>query len=422
MLDHRRLGRVIAWWWGVFVCLTTLPALADQHSSLGVRGMHDGDRLMVGSRTRVTGTWTCAAGVATCKEDDEDGGNATSVLSAGDVVILQTGSVWYDYEVASVEDDHNFTRRSTLTAQDGSTENETFYAVAASACWEINQGVTSTLSQVISAKGQLASFWMSTLYGGFSGSVSLYPTSVLYWGSSGFASPDVDISRSAASTLSINNGDGSGGDGNLVVNQIDIGGGFGSTGCTFSSGGAASCNSYFSSSSFIQGTILYVSAVPTSYLNRAVLGNTGLIYEGTEDDAGEFFVDWSGFTTSDYDYTITIPNPAGADKTVVFPDQSGTVDLRNVGSIADDDTTPDVSGGDVFWTVANTTGAAITDLDNPVVGRIYTICIGNATNPTNIADGGNFHLSAAWAPDLDDCIGLLVRTDNDYVEVYRSAN
>ncbi len=93
-----------------------------------------------------------------------------------------------------------------------------------------------------------------------------------------------------------------------------------------------------------------------------------------------------------------------------------------VGTFADGDVTPDVSGATIWESQSNTGATAITDLDNPVVGAIYTIICADANNPPSIADGGNFALSANWTSGLDDTITLYVQADNDYIEVSRSDN
>jgi len=91
-------------------------------------------------------------------------------------------------------------------------------------------------------------------------------------------------------------------------------------------------------------------------------------------------------------------------------------------TIAADDTTPDVSGGTVFVTSANTGATAITDLDNVEVGQVVIIIGGSDTNSSTIADSGNFNLSAAFTASQDDVLGLYVQADNDYVELFRSNN
>ena len=91
-------------------------------------------------------------------------------------------------------------------------------------------------------------------------------------------------------------------------------------------------------------------------------------------------------------------------------------------TMADGDATPDISGGTIFESQSNTGATEITDLDNPTVGQTLTIIVGDAGNPPTITDGGNFALSAAWTPDLDDTITLYVQADNDYIEIGRSTN
>lgn len=95
---------------------------------------------------------------------------------------------------------------------------------------------------------------------------------------------------------------------------------------------------------------------------------------------------------------------------------------HSVVTIADGDTTPDVSGGEMFITSANTNATAITDLDNPTVGQTITLIGGSDTNASTIADGGNFKLNAAMTLGLDDSITLFVKADNNYIELSRSIN
>ena len=95
---------------------------------------------------------------------------------------------------------------------------------------------------------------------------------------------------------------------------------------------------------------------------------------------------------------------------------------RTVITIADGDTTPDVSGGDIFITSSNTNATEITDLDNPTVGQIVTLVGGSDTNPSTITDGGNFKLNGNMTLGLDDAIILFVKADNYYIELGRSTN
>lgn len=103
---------------------------------------------------------------------------------------------------------------------------------------------------------------------------------------------------------------------------------------------------------------------------------------------------------------------------------AGVKGVMTANTIADGDTTPSVSSGNVFITSANTGATAITDLDNPTVGQIVYIIGGSNTNSSTIADSGNFNLSSAgtFTASLDDVLVLWVQADNDYIELFRSNN
>jgi hypothetical protein len=96
-------------------------------------------------------------------------------------------------------------------------------------------------------------------------------------------------------------------------------------------------------------------------------------------------------------------------------------DLRP-GSIAiqDQDATPSVKNGHLklFYT-ANTGATTITDFDEAMEGQIITVLITDAV--TNIADAGNFQLSAAFNPNANDTITLFYKSGIWY-EITRSAN
>jgi len=102
-------------------------------------------------------------------------------------------------------------------------------------------------------------------------------------------------------------------------------------------------------------------------------------------------------------------------------DIAGTFSQEMV-TIAADDTTPDVSGGSIFTTSANTVSTEITDLDNPQAGQIIYIIGGSDTNSTTINDSGNFNLSTTFTASQDDTLTLFVQADNDYIEIGRSDN
>jgi hypothetical protein len=75
---------------------------------------------------------------------------------------------------------------------------------------------------------------------------------------------------------------------------------------------------------------------------------------------------------------------------------------HKVVTIADGDTTPDVSGGDIFVTSANTGATKITDLDNPPVGQIITLIGGSDTNASTIPDGASINAVSFTGTGLDD--------------------
>jgi hypothetical protein len=93
-------------------------------------------------------------------------------------------------------------------------------------------------------------------------------------------------------------------------------------------------------------------------------------------------------------------------------------------TIAADDATPDVSGGNVFTTSANTGATAITDLDGAVAGQPIILIGGSATNSSTIADSGVFSLSAAWTASVDETLVLICTGTgpNTFVELSRSTN
>jgi hypothetical protein len=110
--------------------------------------------------------------------------------------------------------------------------------------------------------------------------------------------------------------------------------------------------------------------------------------------------------------------------------ETGDNDLTNINSqlyytpktIAADDATPSVAGGNVFTTSANTGATAITDLDDPIAGQIVYLIGGSNTNSSTIADSGNFNLSAAWTANEDDVLVLYVVADDNYIELSRTDN
>lgn len=124
---------------------------------------------------------------------------------------------------------------------------------------------------------------------------------------------------------------------------------------------------------------------------------------------------------TDTDYTSTAINiGSGWDRGIVL--NSVTFIQSQVTTVIDD-TTPDVSTGNIILVGSNTAGNAISDLDGGVAGQIVILVTTGGANWSTLADSGNFNLSAAWSPDsADDSITLLIQADNDYIEIGRVNN
>ena len=87
-----------------------------------------------------------------------------------------------------------------------------------------------------------------------------------------------------------------------------------------------------------------------------------------------------------------------------------------------DDTTPSVAGATHLLIPANTVATAITQLDGASAGHQVTILMTSATNPSTIANAGNFTMSAAWSPGAGDTITLFTANGTAWYEVCRSNN
>ena len=89
---------------------------------------------------------------------------------------------------------------------------------------------------------------------------------------------------------------------------------------------------------------------------------------------------------------------------------------------AADDTTPSVANINVLRIPPNTGTTSITQLDDAIAGQVVTIIITSGTNPSRITDGGNFKLSATFAPNIDDTLTLYTSNGTTWHELSRSAN
>jgi len=92
---------------------------------------------------------------------------------------------------------------------------------------------------------------------------------------------------------------------------------------------------------------------------------------------------------------------------------------------ADGDATPSVYSARHMLIPANTAPLAITQLDFGAAGQMITLICTSATNPPTIADSGNFKLTAAWAPGIDDTITLFTNVAHPssvWIEIGRTDN
>lgn len=87
-----------------------------------------------------------------------------------------------------------------------------------------------------------------------------------------------------------------------------------------------------------------------------------------------------------------------------------------------DDTTPSVDGATVLLLPDNTGATAITQLDTAVAGQEVRLIVTGSTNTPTMADGGNFNLSAAWAPGTGDTLTLVTSNGTAWYETARSNN
>jgi len=86
------------------------------------------------------------------------------------------------------------------------------------------------------------------------------------------------------------------------------------------------------------------------------------------------------------------------------------------GTIADGDATPDMNSRQIYYYDGTTTSVTLTDFDNPVIGRIYTIIGTSDTYTLMINDGGNFNTSGTIILGLDDIVQIFVKADNTYIQ------
>jgi len=87
-----------------------------------------------------------------------------------------------------------------------------------------------------------------------------------------------------------------------------------------------------------------------------------------------------------------------------------------------DDTTPSVDEVSILKFGANSGATAVTQLDDGREEQTILLVCTSSTNSVTIADGGNFALSAAWAPDNNDTLSLYTISGTTWIETARSTN
>jgi len=103
-----------------------------------------------------------------------------------------------------------------------------------------------------------------------------------------------------------------------------------------------------------------------------------------------------------------------------YPDAEyrGAVEGNN--TFTADDATPSVADGSTFFTASDNTGpVTITDLDDAIVGKTYTIIGADGVETTTIPNSGNFNLSDDWTGDVGSYINIYCRGVDDFVELGR---
>jgi hypothetical protein len=112
----------------------------------------------------------------------------------------------------------------------------------------------------------------------------------------------------------------------------------------------------------------------------------------------------------------------GADAKVQTQVVNGAL-LYDEVTFGDDDNTPRVDGGNIF-TTGDMNGASvkITQLVNGTSGQMVIITVADSGTAPEIDDGGNFLLSANWAPASHDTLTLFTKNGTTWREISRSDN
>jgi len=93
----------------------------------------------------------------------------------------------------------------------------------------------------------------------------------------------------------------------------------------------------------------------------------------------------------------------------------GSAIYKDIATFGNDDTTPSVSGGNVFKTATGHTAATnVTMFDDGVNGQVIIIISSNPTNATTIVDGGNLLINANWVDGAEKILVLVFDGTNWY--------
>ena len=130
----------------------------------------------------------------------------------------------------------------------------------------------------------------------------------------------------------------------------------------------------------------------------------------------------AGFTDKmQIDSVGYISNPSGS---LVLKDAV----VNPMGTIADNDTSPDFAGGNVWKYNGTANSVSIVSIDNEVVGAFYTIIGNSGTYTITVVDGtpgggDSFNLSGSnFVGGQDDVLLLYCYAANNFIEVSRSDN
>jgi len=109
--------------------------------------------------------------------------------------------------------------------------------------------------------------------------------------------------------------------------------------------------------------------------------------------------------------------------TKIYGGLEADVTTKITGTIANNDATPDVSGGSVFTYAGSANTVTITDFDNPNIRTDIRIIGNSDTWTVTINDGGNFQCpSGNIVLGAGDVANFWIAADNDYIYIGGSDN